>query len=140
METKKRGRPSGLRLSEDTKDKIRQSRIGRSHSSDTKDKISKSLTKHFKNKDPLSESMEREYSEYSNEVGEWICDAECQLNDLDDVMTSKRLLYLNQIEVSYGHDIESFCHNATPEFLLILKEDLIELGLIKQIDELNSLI
>lgn len=140
MGNKKRGRPRGYKLSEETKDKIRQSRIGRSHSKETKNKISKSLTKHFRRQDPLADSIEREYSDNLDEVGNWICDAEEDLNSLDDVMTTKRLFYLNQIEVTFGQDIERFCHNATPEFLLMLKEDLMSSGLINELSELNSLL
>ena len=40
---RKRGRPIGHKLSETTKEKIRQKRLGTSHTKETKDKISKSL-------------------------------------------------------------------------------------------------
>jgi hypothetical protein len=96
--------------------------------------------KHFKRKDPLSESMEKEFKYLSEEACDWVSDNECELNDTDDVITNKRILYLNQIEMSYGNDIERFCHNATPEFLLMLKEDLMESGMLKELEELNSLV
>ena len=137
---KHRGRPVGHKLSEETKDKIRNSRLGRAHTEETRNKISKSLVKHFKGKDLLSESMEKEYSRFSEDVCDWICVNEDKLNELEDIVTDKRMLYLNQIEISYGNDIERFCHNATPEFLLMLKEDLIELGFSEEIAELNTLI
>jgi len=135
-----RGRPTGYRLSEESKDKIRNSRLGKPHSKETKNKISQSLIKHFKEKDPLSECLEKEYSEFSDEVCEWICEKEFEINELDDVITNKRLLYLNQVEISYGNDIERFCHNTTPEFLMMLKESLISLGLFEEMEELGTLI
>lgn len=44
---KKRGRPFGHKLSEESKNKIRQSRLGQDHSDKTRVKISKSLNKYF---------------------------------------------------------------------------------------------
>jgi hypothetical protein len=43
-----RGRPVGYQLSEESKDKIRNGRMGTRHSQKTRDKISKSLKKYFK--------------------------------------------------------------------------------------------
>jgi len=43
-----RGRPLGYKLSAESKDKIRKSRIGTTHSDGTKNKISKSLKAYFK--------------------------------------------------------------------------------------------
>ena len=44
----KRGRPQGYKLSEESKDKIRQSRIGQIHDNEIKIKISNSLKRYFK--------------------------------------------------------------------------------------------
>ena len=64
----RRGRPIGHRLSESTKEKIRQKRLGTSHTRATKDKISRSLKAYFKSKDKLADSIEYEYSYISEEA------------------------------------------------------------------------
>jgi hypothetical protein len=43
-----RGRPLGFKLSEESKDKIRESRTGQEHAVQTKRKISKSLKRYFR--------------------------------------------------------------------------------------------
>ena len=121
----KRGRPFGHRLSEATKNKIRYKRLGTHHSEKTKDKISKSLIEYFKRKDSLAVSMANEYSYISDEAVEWVCDNQEAIDDTDHVVTEKRLAYLSQLETCLGKDIENFFgHNTTPEFLLMLKEDI----------------
>jgi len=138
---RKRGRPSGHRLSNDTKEKIRRKRLGRSHSQRTKDKISKSLIAYFKNKESLSMSIEHEYSYISEEAVEWISEHREEIDVTEHVMTEKRLMYLKQIEICLGSDIEYlFGHNATPEFLMILKEEMQEKGLTADMAELHSLL
>jgi hypothetical protein len=44
---KKRGRPFGYKLSDESKQKISESKIGQTHDLDTKDKISASLKRYF---------------------------------------------------------------------------------------------
>lgn len=121
----KRGRPFGHRLSEITKDKIRYRRLGTHHSKATKDKISKSLIEYFRRRDSLSASMANEYSYISDEAVGWIYDNRNALDDTDNVVTEKRLSYLSQLELCLGSDVENFFgHSATPEFLLMLKEEI----------------
>lgn len=139
--SKTRGRPFGHRLSEETKDKIRNKRIGTHHSKETKDKISKSLIEYFKNKDSLAVSMEHEYSYMSEEAAAWVYNNREAIDDTDNVVTEKRLYYLNQLELCLGSDIENFFgHNATPEFLLMLKEEITELFGEDRVIELCSLL
>jgi hypothetical protein len=122
---KRRGRPYGHRLSEESKERIRRSRTGRRHCQETKDKISRSLSSYFKGRDSLSMSMEYEYSEMSPEAIDWICDNREFIDDSEFIMTEKRLMYLKQLEICMGNELEQiFGHNKTPEFLLLLKEDL----------------
>jgi len=136
--SKKRGRPVGHRLSDETKEKIRQKRLGAEHSQKTKDKISKSLREYFNEKDALSDSMVYEYGYVSEEATDWIDENKTRLDDTDFVMTEKRLTYLNQLELCFGGDIEHiFGHNATPEFLILLKEELKD---VECIEELHSLV
>ena len=121
----KRGRPFGHRLSEATKNKIRHKRLGTHHSEETKDKISKSLIEYFKKRDSLAASMANEYSYISNEAVEWVYDNQDYIDGTEGVVTEKRLAYLSQLEMCLGGDIENFFgHNTTPEFLLMLKEDI----------------
>lgn len=123
--SKKIGRPFGHRISEETKNKIRNYRLDTHHSEETKDKISKSLIKYFKGRDSLSTNIEHEYSYLSKEVSDWIYDNKDDIDDIDYVITERKLSYLNQLELCLGSDIENlFGHNTTPEFLLILKEEI----------------
>ena len=138
---KKRGRPVGHRLSAYTKDKIRQSRLGTRHSKETKDKISRSLEKYFKKRDSLSDSMGYEYSYVSKEAVKWVNDNKEVIDGIEDVLTEKRLSYLSQVELCFGTDIENlFGHNTTPEFLLILKEEITEAFGKEGLAELYSLL
>ena len=138
---RRRGRPFGHRLSEETKDKIRNRRLGTHHSQETKDKISKSLIKYFRKRNSLSASIEHEYSYVSEEAAGWVYDNRDAIDETEYVMTEKRLSYLKQIELCLGNDIEHlFGHNATPEFLLMLKEEIVELFGKDRVKELCSLI
>lgn len=124
---KQRGRPFGYKLSEVTKEKIRQKRLGKHHSQETKDKISRSLIKYFLNKDKLSDSIEREYSYISNEAVKWVRDNKKSIDDSKYIVTDRRLSYFKQMELNMGSDIEYlFGHASTPEFLLMLKEEIME--------------
>lgn len=135
------GRPSGHRLSEMTKEKIRLKRLGCCHTQATKDKISRSLTEYFKKRDLLSDSIENEYIDISEEAVEWIVEHKEEIDVTEHVMTEKRLMYLKQLEICMGSDIEHlFGHNATPEFLMLLKEELEENGSEKDLAELRSLL
>jgi hypothetical protein len=138
---KRRGRPFGHRLSEETKDRIRNRRLGTHHSQETKNKISKSLIKYFRKKDSLASSIEHEYSYISESAAEWVHANRDAINNTDCIMTEKRLSYLKQLELNIGSDIEHlFGHNSTPEFLLLLKEELSELFGREKVQELCSLI
>jgi len=137
---KKPGRPIGYELSDETKDKIRRSRIGKSHSRETRNKISISLMRYFRKRDPISNGIEDEYKYFPKEAVEWIVDHRSEIDNAKDVVTNKRLMYLSQQEICYGDDIENFCHLSTPEFLMLLKEELRERGMFEEIAELISLV
>lgn len=137
---KHRGRPLGHRLSENTKDKIRQKRVGTHHSPETRVKISKALTDFFKRQGSVSTEMARDYEEFEDLVT-WIEDNSEYLDDDDhDIVTERRLASFRQLEISLGKtEIEQlFGHSATPEFLLILKEEMEKLG--EDAKELISLV
>jgi hypothetical protein len=134
---KKRGRPFGHKLSEETKEKIRQQRLGTRHSQETKNKISRSLIKYFKKRDSLAESMEYEYRKMPKEAVAWVHDNRKSIDETEHVMTERRLWYLNQLEISMGTDFEHiFGHNATPEFFMLLKEEVNDPELIEELESL----
>jgi len=134
------GRPTGYRLSKKSKDKIRSSRFGTHHSEETKNKISKSLTKYFKERDPLSENIRYDYRDFPEQVDDWILDNKKDIDQTEHVMTEKRIFFLGQLEICSGFDINNFSHETTPEFLILLKEELIEKGLTEELEELITLI
>lgn len=133
---RRRGRPFGHRLSEETKNKIRIGRSGTKHRQDTKDKISRSLSAYFKKRDSFAAALEYEYTNISDEALDWIDDNRDDIDISDSIMTERRLLHLRQLEISMGSELEQlFGHNANPEFLLLLKEELIrqDIGLVAEL-------
>lgn len=137
----RRGRPLGFKLSLQTKDKIRKKRTGTFHTEETKEKISKSLAKYFRKRDPLTNSLEYDYRFSQAEVYGWIGSNSISINACDDILTNKRIVYLNQLEQSFGEDIERFfSHNMTPEFILLLKEELISKGLLTELEFVNAVL
>lgn len=136
----KRGRPEGFRLSEESKDRIRGSRYNKRHSEETKNKISSSLVRYFREKDPLSENMRYDYRHFPPYIDAWIINNKQDIDQTEHVMTDKKLSFLNQLELCFGAEIDRFSHNATPEFYMLLKEELIEKGLTKELEILYSLL
>jgi hypothetical protein len=134
------GRPKGYKLSEATKDKIRAKRLGTKHSKETKDKISRSLLAYFKKKDSLADSIQHEYITISKEAVKWLVANKNNINETEYVLTDRRLWFLQQLELCIGKDIELFGHDATPEFILCLKEDLEESGRHADVEEMYSLL
>jgi len=142
IKTNKRGRPLGHKLSEFTKNKIRLKRIGTHHSKATRDKISASLIAYFKRRGSLADSMAEEYKSISKEASDWVYDNRENINDMEDeILLDRKLSSLNQLELCFGHEIEYlFGHTATPEFLMLIKEELRRDGNADLIEELNFLI
>lgn len=134
------GRPRGYKLSKESKDKIRKHKLGGRLSEETKEKISSSLTAYFKKKRFLAESLKKEYANFSEEAANWIEDHEKDINNTKNVMTKKRLVYVSHVEINFGHDINVFGHNTNPEFILLLKESLINDDNKEALKELYSLV
>jgi len=138
--TRKRGRPRGYKLSEESKHKIRLKRLGTHHTLETRNKISRSLKAYFRRRDSLSKSIKDEYLYISDEAVDWIIDNKDEIDSTENVMSMRRLNNLQQLELYFGSEIEDlFGHQMTPEFLILVKELLQELGLKNRID-LNSII
>lgn len=122
-EKKRRGRPKGFRLSEESKLAISKSKEGQTHTQKTKDKISRSLIIYFRKKNPLSEEIEKRYCKTDNDaLYGWVQDVRKDLDDLEDVLTERSMRNKRRIEISCGNNIEYFGHNITPEIILLFKE------------------
>jgi len=120
---RKRGRPVGYKLSEESKNKIRLKRLGTCHSLETRNKISRSLKAYFRQRDSLSKSIKDEYLYISDEAIDWIVDNKDEIDSTENVMSTRRLNNLQQLEVYFGSEIENlFGHQMTPEFLVLIKE------------------
>ena len=124
MEDKrKRGRPLGFKLTQESKDAISGSKMGQSHTQETKDKISRSLIIYFRRKNPLSDEIQNIYCKFDDEnVCIWMEDVRDELNELNDVRTNKSMRNTRKMELSCGDNIEYFGHTLTPEVLLMFKE------------------
>ena len=124
MNSGRRGRPIGFKLSELSKRSISESKKGQRHRQETKDKISDSLIVYFKKLNPLSEELTNMYCNFEEggEVCEWMANNEDSLDNLDDVMTLKSLRNANRIEITVGPNIEFFSHEITPELLVLFIE------------------
>jgi len=120
---KKRGRPVGFKLSEESRKAISKSKTGQTHTQETKDKISRSLIIYFRRKHPLSEEIINKYCRANDdELCNWVKDVSDRLDNLNDVMTDKSMYSSRRIELSCGNNIEYFGHRLTPELLLLYKE------------------
>lgn len=127
----RRGRPLGFKLSESSKRAISESKRGQKHKQATKEKISKSLIRHFKSLNPLSEELTNMYCDFEdgdNDVCRWMANNEERLDQIDDVMTLKSLRNANRIEITAGYTIEFFSHEITPEMLVLFIETCESLG------------
>ena len=128
--TRKRGRPLGYKLSEETKTAIRCSKVGQKHSQETKDKISKSLLRYFRKKNPLSVEMENSYGNYDEDgyLLEWIEEMREFIDSSEDILTYRSVYNMARYEHSTSVDVESISHEVTPELLLMFKQHCLSVG------------
>ncbi len=120
---KKRGRPLGFRMSEESKMAIRESKRGQRHKQITKDKISRTLIIYFRNKNPLSEELINEYCGFEDDsMCGWITEVQDKLDAIEDVKTERSMRNTRKTEISYGQNIEYFSHAMTPETIMLFKE------------------
>lgn len=124
----KRGRPLGYKLSEYSRMSISMSKQGQKHKPETIEKISRSLVMFFRKRDPLSEELSHSYNRFDNnrEFSDWMFDVHEDLDSTMNILTEKSMRNKEKIEIACGDNIEYFSHNITPEFLLLLKEEIIE--------------
>lgn len=127
---KKRGRPTGYRLSDASKKAISDSKKGQRHTQETKDKISRTLMLYFRRLNPLSEEIINRYCRMDDDtVCSWINSVSEDLDECEDIMTDRSLRNTRKTELVYGSNIEYFSHNLTPENILLLKEHCESLGI-----------
>ena len=108
-EKRRRGRPKGFRLSDESKKKISKSKEGQKHTQETKDKISKSLILYFRKLNPLSEEIGKRYCRCDDDdMCGWVHDVRNDLDNLTDVMTDRSLRNTRRIELTCGNFIEFF--------------------------------
>jgi NUMOD3 motif len=120
---RRRGRPIGFRLSEESKKAISDSKKGQKHTQETKDKISRSLILYFRKLNPFSDEIEKRYCRMDDdEACDWVHEVRSDLNSLNDVMTDRAMRNTRRIELTCGNYIEFFGHEMTPETILLFKE------------------
>lgn len=137
---KRRGRPLGFRLSEESKRAISESKKGQRHKQATKDKISKTLLLYFRRLNPLSEEITNTYCRIDDdEACGWMNDVAEDIDETEDILTDRFMKNIRKTEIAYGHNIEYFSHSMTPERLLIIKE-LCESQGINNVEEIFKLL
>jgi len=128
--TGKRGRPTGHRLSDESKKAISEAKKGQEHSQETKDKISKSLIIYFKKLNTLSDEVIDRYCRIGDDViCDWINEVAEDLDESDEILTERRMRNSRRIEICCGQNIEYFSHNLTPEVIVLFKEFCEDMGL-----------
>lgn len=123
MNKKKRGRPIGFKLSDETKKAISQSKQGQKHSEETKDKISKSLIAYFRRQKPLSEEIINMYCRVGDDnTCDWVVKAQRTLDEAEEIKTFRAILNAERYENACGSEIEWLSHDMNPETLVLFKE------------------
>ena len=123
MNKRRRGRPLGFKLSEESKRAISESKKGQRHKQETKDKISRTLMLYFRKQHPVSQEIIGRYCRADNdELCKWANDVSEELDTFEDVKTERAMNNIRKTEIVYGQNIEYFSHNLTPETILIIKE------------------
>lgn len=120
---KKRGRPIGFKLSDETKRAISLSKQGQKHSEETKEKISKSLISYFRKKKPVSEEIINMYCRSDDDdICDWIICSSQKIDDSDEIKTFRSILNAERYEGTFNFDIERISHSMTPEVLVLFKD------------------
>jgi hypothetical protein len=130
MNNKKRGRPTGYRLSDISKMAISESKKGQLHTQETKNKISRTLMIYFRRLNPLSTELINKYCRSDDDsLCSWITDIREELDEFEDILTDRSMRNTRKTELVYGDNIDYFSHDLTPETILLLKERCTELGI-----------
>jgi hypothetical protein len=123
MSKRRRGRPLGFRLSEESKRQISESKKGQKHKQETKDKISRTLMLYFRRQHPVSQEIISRYCRSTDDdLCKWANDVSEELDTFEDIKTERAMNNIRKTEILYGQNIEYFSHMLTPEVILLLKE------------------
>jgi len=123
MDKRRRGRPLGFRLSEESKRAISESKKGQKHKQETKDKISRTLMLYFRKQHPVSQEIISRYCRVTDDhLCKWANKISEELDSYEDIKTERAMNNIRKTEIVYGQNIEYFSHELTPEVILLLKE------------------
>jgi len=126
---RRRGRPTGFKLSEESKKAISLSKFGHIHEEKTKEQISTSLLAFYKNKYPLSgEMLEAYHKKCGEDAAAWIAKNFDKLDDLVDVITERSLSNARRREYQFNGSFYKNTMELSPEKTLDLKYLLRSLG------------
>ena len=123
MSKRRRGRPLGFRLSEESKRAISESKKGQKHKQETKDKISRTLMLYFRRQHPVSQELINRYCRTTDDdLCKWANDVSEELDTYEDIKTERAMNNIRKTEIVYGQNIEYFSHELTPEVIYLIKE------------------
>jgi len=115
-----KGRKKGYVMSQESRDKISESRSGFRHTIETKEKIAKSLRTYFRKKNTLSNELSRMYPK----CREWI-NKNKEALDSSDCKTLSQMRSDSYTEYPAGELIEYIAIDyVTPELLVLYKESI----------------
>lgn len=118
------GRQPGHRLSQQTKDKMAQSKTGYRPSIESRNKTANSLKKYFKTNNSLSKEL---LKMYGDEISDWIEENKEAIDAMENVNTLSRLRSLRYTEYPASPVIETLAvEYDDPLILLLEKEELSE--------------
>ncbi len=119
---RKRGRPLGFRLSDESKQAISLSKLGHIHSDGTRDKISGSLVRFYKEKYPLSAEMIEYYHKYYGEdAASWISRNRDLIDELPDVITDRAINNFRRRELEFNSCFYKNGSTLDPDKVMDLK-------------------
>jgi hypothetical protein len=132
MQNRKRGRPIGFKLSDESKAAISRAKTGGRLSEETKEKISNTLINYFKKLHPLSKDIYESYKDIidsDSKITEWYENAVEVLNSYSNVATERSLnakrmreltIELN-IDISSNINLQQEIFSSNPEYMCELK-------------------
>lgn len=118
---KKVGRPKNFKLSQQTKDKIAKSKLGKLRTIETKEKISGSLLTYFRLRNTVEKDLIKMYGKNSSE-SEWIKKNKEAINQIG-VDSISRMRSRSYTEIPCGSKIEFLARDEMdPEKICLLAE------------------
>lgn len=135
-EKRGRGRPTGYKMSQESKDRIAASKTGYEHVEATKDKISAGLTIYFKKHRKIEESILEDLpawkitsTEELEEAVEWLKDHASEINADPYILSASELrtrMWRERLPHGDYNVEKDLSHELTPLVLVLLRESLRE--------------